>query len=358
MRRDRPSAQLEAWRRRFERERGGDFPLPAARSMWCSATLNPDWLNTIDFKEEIKSPVVWHWSDDQPEGSEPEELRACLDAAKEVKKADTVLRDNEEHYVSGLAKEVCATHRPGHTTLVVLNTVKRAQSFYRKLAKLKSLPAASQDPDLQGDLQDTDLLLVHSRFRNKDRAEREKQLRKGSENDRIIVSTQAIEAGVNLSSAVLYTELAPWASLIQRFGRCNRYGEIADGDTAQIFWVNVDLESKKSRDLCSSRFFQAFPHYGGSAQPTSAWADNRPAGGVCSQGERGAPRPRQRGQQPFSPCPWGQSRRPANARQGPTALGKERGPSPSPKENDLKAEAPPRWISFIYLSFPLGRLLS
>lgn len=244
------SAQLEAWRRRFERERGGDFPLPAARSMWCSATLNPDWLNTIDFKEEIKSPVVWHWSDDQPEGSEPEELRACLDAAKEVKKADTVLRDNEEHYVSGLAKEVCATHRPGHTTLVVLNTVKRAQSFYRKLAKLKSLPAASQDPDLQGDLQDTDLLLVHSRFRNKDRAEREKQLRKGSENDRIIVSTQAIEAGVNLSSAVLYTELAPWASLIQRFGRCNRYGEIADGDTAQIFWVNVDLESKKSRDLC------------------------------------------------------------------------------------------------------------
>ncbi len=42
--------------------------------------------------------------------------------------------------------------------------------------------------------------------------------------DRIIVATQVVEAGVDVSAGCLITELAPWPSLVQRFGRCARYG--------------------------------------------------------------------------------------------------------------------------------------
>ena len=43
--------------------------------------------------------------------------------------------------------------------------------------------------------------------------------------DRIIVATQVVEAGVDISSRTLITELAPWASIVQRVGRCNRTGD-------------------------------------------------------------------------------------------------------------------------------------
>lgn len=43
------------------------------------------------------------------------------------------------------------------------------------------------------------------------------------EQTREVVATQAVEAGVDVSARVLITELAPWSSLVQRFGRCNRY---------------------------------------------------------------------------------------------------------------------------------------
>ena len=37
-----------------------------------------------------------------------------------------------------------------------------------------------------------------------------------------------VEAGVDLSASLLVTELAPWASLVQRFGRCARWGGRSD----------------------------------------------------------------------------------------------------------------------------------
>ena len=38
---------------------------------------------------------------------------------------------------------------------------------------------------------------------------------------------------------MLFTELAPYASLVQRFGRCNRYGEFNDTADAQVFWLDI-----------------------------------------------------------------------------------------------------------------------
>ena len=54
-----------------------------------------------------------------------------------------------------------------------------------------------------------------------------------------------MEAGVDVSARTLITELAPWPSLVQRFGRCNRRGEFNDGQPAQIFWVDVLAKDDK-----------------------------------------------------------------------------------------------------------------
>jgi CRISPR-associated endonuclease/helicase Cas3 len=48
------------------------------------------------------------------------------------------------------------------------------------------------------------------------------------------VSTQVIEAGIDLNASVLITEAAPWPSLVQRAGRCNRTGRVQD---AEFWWV-------------------------------------------------------------------------------------------------------------------------
>ena len=46
---------------------------------------------------------------------------------------------------------------------------------------------------------------------------------------RIVVATQVVEAGVDISARTLVTELAPWSSLVQRFGRVARYEEARPG---------------------------------------------------------------------------------------------------------------------------------
>ena len=61
--------------------------------------------------------------------------------------------------------------------------------------------------------------------------------------DRIIVATQVVEAGVDISAHTLITELAPWPSLVQRFGRCNRRGEY---DDAEIVWIDIDSSEEAS----------------------------------------------------------------------------------------------------------------
>ena len=118
-------------------------------------------------------------------------------------------------------------------TLVIVNRVARAQALYAAIGKR-----------LEGKGETTpEVVLVHARFRSRDRQrEMDKILVNVKKNgeiskDLIVVSTQAVEAGVDVSAAVLFTELAPWASVVQRFGRANRYAELEDG--ADVRWIDL-----------------------------------------------------------------------------------------------------------------------
>lgn len=100
-------------------------------------------------------------------------------------------------------------------TLVICNTVDRAIAVYNGI-KTK----------LQGE-SEIDILLMHSRFRSAEREHQVDRLKNSAivPGGQIVVATQVIEAGVDMSSAILWTEIAPLASLVQRFGRLNRAGE-------------------------------------------------------------------------------------------------------------------------------------
>src|SRR6266851_7740506 len=76
------SAQIEAFRRRrgWRHERG-------ARSLWLSATLQPEWLATVDFRREVPKPRTLYWNSGDP--PEPAGLSARLDARKGVSRAET-----------------------------------------------------------------------------------------------------------------------------------------------------------------------------------------------------------------------------------------------------------------------------
>ena len=222
------SAQLDAFRR-IHSERNSHS---AAQSLWVSATLKREWLNTVDLVKAAPELRVLKW--DTKGAAEPPALARRLDAVKHVTRAVTVLPPNAgkvqfQHYARSLAGEVLDAHRRGLRTLVIVNQVQRAQAVYQALRR------AGRSED--------ELLLIHSRFRPREREKIQKALSLLAQ-DQIVVATQAVEAGVDLTSAVLFTELAPWASLVQRFGRCNRAGELNDEGGAEIRWVDAAIEDE------------------------------------------------------------------------------------------------------------------
>jgi CRISPR-associated endonuclease/helicase Cas3 len=101
-------------------------------------------------------------------------------------------------------------------SIVLANTVARAQDLYRNIAQT-----------LRDKHSNTPILLLHSRFFKQDRQRKEAELRKllgpGAKGPAILVATQVIEAGIDISCDHLHTELCPMSSLVQRAGRCARF---------------------------------------------------------------------------------------------------------------------------------------
>ena len=225
------SAQLEAFRRteatRTARE-GIPVSLPS-RSLWISATLDPTWLRTVDHETPQPEETVRV----EPSAEADARLASLVRATKELSRFETVPQSPNSMditgYVEALADAVTRAHRPGHTTIAIVNRVKRAQDLYtaiqKRIAKLgPSTPT---------------LALVHSRFRSGDRKREMKKVDGSAGRNVIVVATQAIEAGVDISAAVMFTELAPWASMVQRFGRLNRYAEYGADDPAKVYWIDL-----------------------------------------------------------------------------------------------------------------------
>jgi CRISPR-associated endonuclease/helicase Cas3 len=227
------ACQLEAFRlqARLGSVAGfGSYPEGRSVTWYASATANPEHLQTRDWRGTPRpnSFLVELLPDEKLAGNGTiAKRRLATKRLKLHKEWNFVDRKNapssdlmdaivEKH--KGMVKDLTQADAPTKAprrTLVICNTVDRAIAVFNGIkARLQC------DSEI-------DLLLMHSRFRS---AERKRQVDRLADSamkpgGQIVVATQVIEAGVDLSSAILWTEIAPLACLVQRFGRLNRKGE-------------------------------------------------------------------------------------------------------------------------------------
>ncbi len=91
--------------------------------------------------------------------------------------------------------------------LIIVNTIKTSLALFKRL----------QEENLN-----SPLLYLSSNVIPKDRLARIKAIRERNADGSIVVSTQVVEAGVDIDFDVVYRDLAPLDCIIQACGRCNR----------------------------------------------------------------------------------------------------------------------------------------
>ncbi len=141
-----------------------------------------------------------------------------IDVKDEIIKSEKTLVFLENCKIEDKIKEALKRF---NKIIVICNTVKRAQDLFISLY-----------PEIKKEVEEA--ILLHSLFRKEDRERQEDKVLKifgknGESKKALLVTTQVIEAGMDISSDVLLTELCPMDSLIQRSGRCARWrgkGEI------------------------------------------------------------------------------------------------------------------------------------
>lgn len=141
-------------------------------------------------------------------------------------------KERRYHVADGLltAEAVLQHHRT--RSIAICNTVDRAQELFKQL----------RDHPNRGDAQ---VILLHARFTASDRKRKEefirtefgKKMGKWSRKSVILVATQVIEVGLDITCENLHTEIAPANAIFQRAGRCARF-EDQKGD---VYIYNVPV---------------------------------------------------------------------------------------------------------------------
>ena len=119
-----------------------------------------------------------------------------------------VLKIEKEKTFDEFKSWVTQLLKDGKSTLIIMNTIKSAEDIWESIGK-KACFLSSR------------VLPLH-------RSERTKELKKGEY--KICVSTQVVEAGVDISFERVVRDIAPLDSLIQAAGRCNRHFEKNKGE--------------------------------------------------------------------------------------------------------------------------------
>ncbi len=120
--------------------------------------------------------------------------------------------DNDSFTVDDLADEIRSQEK---SCLIILNTIQDTKNLYDKF---------QHQPDI--------FILLNTHFHLEDRKAKIKYCKEKLEaGERVVlISTQLIEAGVDIDFPVLYRDICPLPSLIQSAGRCNRNGNLEKGN--------------------------------------------------------------------------------------------------------------------------------
>ena len=137
------------------------------------------------------------------------------------------------HIVQDLINAEAILQKHKRRSIAICNTVDRAQQLYIDLCKCVG-------PER--------LCLLHSRFTRQDRHNKEEFVRKEfgkkkkrySETDLILVATQVVEVGLDITCESLHTEVAPASSVLQRAGRCARFPK----ERGKVYLYDVPTNKK------------------------------------------------------------------------------------------------------------------
>ena len=117
--------------------------------------------------------------------------------------------------------------------LIVLNTVREAQGTYKELKEW-----------LYENDMDIEINLLHSKFTVQDRNEKEDAILKDGDSacrKKVIwISTQVVEASLDIDFDYLFTELSDLSALLQRLGRCNRKGIKTTDEFNSFVYLKID----------------------------------------------------------------------------------------------------------------------
>ena len=242
------ACQLEAFRASTASGRGS-FGTAGSVTWYMSATSNLQHLKTREWRNIARPPNFEFGLKSEEKTATTGPIYNRRSAVKQLALESTAsFADStvSRSFITALLKRhdemltaVAGNPKLPARTLIICNTVDRAVAVHALLA--------AEKPD------GCDLLLLHSRFRPPERREQMKRLKATDlatfPKGQIVVSTQVIEAGVDVSSGILCSEIAPLSSLVQRLGRLNRAGEFENSAWRPMaIIVGVGVESAPQRE--------------------------------------------------------------------------------------------------------------
>ncbi len=141
------------------------------------------------------------------------------DGYKSLRRVIYTLEDKD---IANSLQDIVSDVENGLKVLVMVNTVDKAVEIGKRLIEILGMDK---------------VIILHSRFMFRHRVGKEDRIYSLKDTPHVLVSTQVAEVSLDISYDRLYTELASLPSLIQRFGRVNRYGKETAGLNVRIFKV-------------------------------------------------------------------------------------------------------------------------
>ncbi|WP_235395312.1 CRISPR-associated helicase Cas3' [Faecalicatena contorta] len=171
-------------------------------------------------------PVLQHFMEEY--GLVQGEQYLFQDFSEEAKEMRHMVEIREEE-IDTTELVICGEKKK---VLVICNTVTRAQEVYSELAELTD-----------------NVYLLHSRYIRRDREILEDKIMEFSGDENacgIWVTTQIVEASLDIDFDILYTEMCTADSLLQRMGRCNRKNRYTPKEANIIVIANKNGVGKRS----------------------------------------------------------------------------------------------------------------
>lgn len=124
----------------------------------------------------------------------------------------------EDQSIESLKEKISTEEK---SVLIILNTIQDTKDLFNELSK------------------QSNVFLLNTHFTPEDRLDKIEQIKKLLGREKVIlISTQLIEAGVDIDFPVVYRDLCPLPSLIQSAGRCNRNNILNFGKVCLFRLVN------------------------------------------------------------------------------------------------------------------------